>query len=111
MLYLNDGIWNGEQVLPRGWVDYTRKPSNAAPDKGGYGASFWLNTADGTTKNMMWPELPIDAYTCQGSEGQIIAIIPSQNLVIVRLGMTKGGLGAKFDRGKFITNISNAFPK
>ncbi len=40
LLYLNDGVFNGERILPVGWVDYTRTP--ASDSKGTYGALFWL---------------------------------------------------------------------
>lgn len=111
LLYLNDGFANGERVLPEGWVTYSRTPVATAPEKGGYGALFWLNTPDGSDHNLAWPGLPKDAFSCQGSEGQITAILPSKQLVVVRLGMTKGKLGAKFDRALFVTEVAKAFPK
>jgi len=79
LLYLNDGVWEGERLLPEGWVDYTTTPT--PPSNGLYGAHFWLNTGGST-----YPELPEDLYECRGWLGQRVNIIPSRNLVVVRLG-------------------------
>ena len=88
LLYLNDGVWQGKRLLPAGWVKYSATPAPAAP-QGQYGAHFWLNGGEGTPpKKRPYPRLPADAYFARGYQGQIIAIIPSCNLVTVRLGMT-----------------------
>ncbi len=90
LLYLNDGVWNGESILPRGWVDYVRKPTPAAPS-GKYGAHFWLNAGEGSDPSTRpWGELPQDLYRMDGFEGQYAVIVPSRNLIIVRLGLTQG---------------------
>lgn len=88
LLFLNDGVWQGERILPEGWVAYTTTPAPAAP-KGQYGAHFWLNrgkTSDPASRK--YPQLPPDSFFAMGYQGQTIAIIPSHKLVIVRLGMT-----------------------
>ncbi len=88
LLYLNDGIWQGERILPAGWVTYSTTPTPAAP-KGQYGAHFWLNGGKGSEPhNRPYPQLPVDSFFAMGYQGQIIAIIPSRQLVVVRLGMT-----------------------
>jgi CubicO group peptidase (beta-lactamase class C family) len=88
MLYLNDGVWQGERILPEGWVAYSTTPTPAAP-KGKYGAHFWLNRGDGPeANNRPYPQLPKDSFFARGYQGQIIAIIPSRRLVVIRLGMT-----------------------
>jgi len=78
MLYLNDGIFNGERILPESWVKYTTTP--AVDSKGQYGSLFWLN------KSHDFPSAPEDMYSCQGHDGQFIFIIPSQDLAVVVLG-------------------------
>ena len=78
LLYYSNGIWKGDTILPKGWVDYTRTPAKASNGK--YGAMFWLNKAH------QLPDTPEDTYSCQGHRGQRVFIIPSRNLVIVRLG-------------------------
>jgi len=92
LLYLQDGVWNGERILPEGWVHYTTTPAAAADKLRDYGAQFWLNAGNvqDETKRML-PKLPTDAFFCDGYQGQLIAIIPSAKLVIVRLGMTWEG--------------------
>jgi CubicO group peptidase (beta-lactamase class C family) len=95
-LYLRDGVWNGERILPEGWVDYTK---TIVPDsKGQYGAQFWTN-GDGS----MYPDAPHTMYSCNGYEGQLVAIIPSKDLVIVRMG-----LNGDFDFNSLLSNICNA---
>lgn len=78
LLYLNDGVFNGKQILPPGWVDYTTTP--AAHSQGNYGAFFWLN------QGHEFPSAPADMFLCKGHDGQRIFILPSKDLVIVVLG-------------------------
>ncbi len=88
LLYLNDGVWQGERILPEGWVAYSTTPTPGAP-KGQYGALFWLNGGkDSKPAGRLYPSLPGDAFFAEGYQGQAIAVIPSRKLVVVRLGMT-----------------------
>ena len=87
LLFLNDGVFNGERILPEGWVTYSRTP--ASDSKGGYGSFFWLNRAKAL------PSAPEDMYMCVGHDGQRIFILPSQQMVVVVLGYSptaKGGM-------------------
>ncbi|AFK02742.1 beta-lactamase [Emticicia oligotrophica DSM 17448] len=77
-LYLQDGIWNGERLLPEGWVKYSS--TETAHSDGKYAAHFWLDHQDIT--------FPQDAFMALGFEGQSVTVVPSKNLVIVRLGCT-----------------------
>ncbi|MNX40053.1 6-aminohexanoate-dimer hydrolase [compost metagenome] len=79
LLYLHKGNWNGEQILNESWVKYTTIPTKTS--NGQYGAHFWLN-ASGRYK-----DAPRDLFSCNGFQGQMIFIIPSENLVIVRMGL------------------------
>lgn len=100
LLYLNDGIWNGERLLPEGWVDYarTRTPVNEA---GTYTAQFWTNgrTEENGKVKLQWPDVPEDAYYASGFEGQVVMIIPSLDMVLVRLGCTADR--SNWDLGRF----------
>ena len=96
-LYLQNGVWKGDSILPKGWVDYTRTSADAA--NGNYGAQFWLNRSGNL------PDVPKDMYACQGHRGQRIFIIPSKQLVVVRLGFAED----KFDHNKFLKDILSAF--
>ena len=75
---LNDGVSNGERILPEGWMKYSTTP--ASDSKGKYGSLFWTN------KGHYYPTAPADMYSCNGHDGQQIFIIPSKDLVVVLLG-------------------------
>ena len=85
MLYLSDGVVGGKRILPEGWVSYSASPTPNAWV--GYGAGFWTNLGDsfGATYRIEhgWPR---DAFFAKGTIGQYVIIIPSERLVIVRLG-------------------------
>lgn len=78
-LYLQDGMWGGERILPEWWTDFVSNPTSAQPDGDfGYAGSFWLiGGVDGT---------PEDTIAGLGNRGQHMVIIPSRDLVIVRRG-------------------------
>jgi CubicO group peptidase (beta-lactamase class C family) len=84
LLYLRGGVWDGKQIVPRAWVDIGRTPTLAS--MGGYGALFWLNAPNPDTgAPAMSAELPPDTFYARGFGGQLIAIIPSRDVVIVML--------------------------
>jgi CubicO group peptidase (beta-lactamase class C family) len=78
LLCLQDGVFNGQRILPEGWVKYSTTP--ASDSKGEYGALFWLN------QSKKYPSVPDDMYSCDGHDGQHIFMIPSQDLAVVVLG-------------------------
>jgi len=84
LLHLQDGLWQGERILPEGWVDYVTTPAPANADRA-YGALFWLN------RGKRYGSLPEDMYWPAGHHGQVVMIIPSRDMVIVRLGHSVGG--------------------
>jgi CubicO group peptidase (beta-lactamase class C family) len=79
LLYINDGVWNGERILPEGWAKYVATPS---PANASYGAQFWLYGGRNG--------LPPDAYTPNGANGQYAVIVPSKNVIVVRRGLDRG---------------------
>lgn len=99
-LYLQDGVWGGERLLPEGWVDFVTTPAPDQPDNDlGYGAQFWLmNNADG---------VPEDTFAAMGHRGQFIVIVPSKNVVIVRRGYDASGSDG-FDIVRFTADILTA---
>ncbi|MBR9989936.1 MAG: serine hydrolase [Gemmatimonadetes bacterium] len=106
LLFLNDGTWNGERILPEGWVEYSVTPAAAAP-LGQYGAHWWLNAgeaADSTRR--VWPALPRDIFWASGFEGQYVAIVPSHDLVVVRLGVTSNDQAWRL--GTFLGDVLDA---
>ena len=94
LLYLHNGNWNGEQVLNKSWVDFTRKPTNTS--KGEYGGQFWLNAGG------VYPDVPKDLYSANGYQGQHVFIIPSKDLVVVRTGLEEHPV---FDINLFLKGI------
>ncbi|MGD8643954.1 MAG: serine hydrolase [Chromatiales bacterium] len=86
LLFLNDGIWAGERILPEGWVAYTTRPTTLAPGQV-YGAHWWLAWRDPEGPSSPDEEHPI-AYSAQGYEGQYVVVVPEADLVLVRLGQT-----------------------
>ena len=102
LLFYNQGIWNGERILPEGWVEYSSTPT-AGADIGQYGAHFWLNAGEnGNTSNRFMPGVPKDMYSMNGFEGQRVFIIPSKRLVILRMGQTPAG---NFEFHQFVEEI------
>ncbi len=88
-LYLRDGQWEDQQLLPEGWVDFSRTKS-PADNVTVYGAGWWINAAnaeDIRPKGQGSAIGPRDTFSAQGHEGQIIWVVPSRDLVIVRLGL------------------------
>ncbi|MEO6405504.1 MAG: serine hydrolase [Ferruginibacter sp.] len=87
LLYYNNGSWNGEQILPKTWIKESLQPSLADKRKH-YGYQFWLNGYDEKDTSKRWyPDLPADLFFADGYGGQDIYIIPSEKLVVVRLGL------------------------
>ncbi len=106
LLYLQDGVWQGQRILPPGWVDYSRTPTAAAP-KGQYGAHFWLNAGHpGSPDQRRWTALPTDMYVAWGFQGQFLIIIPSKKLVLVRLGLNTTSAGWSLPR--FVSRVMAA---
>lgn len=78
LLNLRGGVWDGQAILPPGWVDYARTPTFQQPDYegDGYGAGWWLG--------LLGP----DGFSANGYDGQLTALCPHRDLVIVRNGKT-----------------------
>ncbi len=97
LLYLNDGSWNGEQILNKSWVNYSKTPTNGS--NGEYGAQFWLNAGG------VYPNVPKDLFSCNGYQGQHVFIIPSKDLVVVRFGLAENPI---FNVDEFLSGIIGA---
>lgn len=111
MLYLNDGVWNGERILPEGWAKFTATASDAknSGKSGKYGALWWTNEGDkNNPANRKYPHVPPDCFSCQGYDGQYLWVIPSKKLVVVRLAFESGN---NLDPDIFLSEIIKALPK
>jgi len=102
LLYMNDGVWCGERILPVGWVKFTAAPSCTKTNihLGEYGALWWVNT------DHNYPHVPKDCFFCQGYFGQYVWVIPSKKLVIVRLSDEEGD---HLDNDAFLSKVINSF--
>ncbi len=89
LLHLWDGVWKGRRVLPEGWVGFISTPAPADKNHG-YGGLFWLN------RGGAWKGVPEDAFMASGHMGQYTMVIPSKEMVVVRLGPSPGGSGTYF---------------
>ncbi|MBV1909208.1 MAG: beta-lactamase family protein [Kangiellaceae bacterium] len=88
---LQKGVWKGQQILPKNWVDYSTTPTQSDPQNR-YGAQIWLNrNPDDNNVSRRWSTVPEDAFFMSGFQGQNVVIIPSKQLVFVRLGFTTPG--------------------
>lgn len=92
LLYLNDGTVGGRRILPVGWADYSARAS-ANADWAGYGAGFWTNRDEGPgARRRKEHGMPADSYIARGSQGQYVVIVPSKNLIVVRMGYAHNAL-------------------
>ncbi|WP_167051543.1 serine hydrolase [Salinibacterium sp. ZJ77] len=84
---LQGGEWNGRQLLPEGWMDTVLSPTEVSEtDDPGFAMSWRTNRMpDGSLR---WPELPEDTYSANGHDGQRMTIVPSEGLIVVRMGFT-----------------------
>jgi CubicO group peptidase (beta-lactamase class C family) len=112
LLYLRDGVWEGRRILPEGWVDYART-AGTGQNADIYGAGWWVTPQEGPGRPYpmridVGPQR--DAFSAQGFEGQYTLVVPSKDLIIVRLGLTPeqdlrtGALGVWMGR------VARAFP-
>lgn len=103
LLYLNNGVWNGERLISKHWIEFSRKPAPAAAARDNdYGAQWWL------VPDSRKGEVPAGAYSTAGNRGQYVIVDPSHDLVIVRRGLDYGKQG--FDRWNLLREVLKAFP-
>jgi len=100
LLYLHKGDWNGNQILEESWVKYSATPTNDS--HGVYGAHFWLNAGG------KYRDVPRDLFSCNGFQGQRVFIIPSYDMVIVRMGLTED---SNFDFNGLLRDIIGSVRK
>ena len=105
-LYLQDGVWNGERILPEGFTKFVSSLAEpwVADGRPIYGGLFWIN-GDGRLP------IPKDAYMMLGAGGQSVTIIPSHDLVIVRLGHFKGQQAGGKALNETYTLLMEAIPE
>jgi CubicO group peptidase (beta-lactamase class C family) len=101
LLYLQNGMWNGERLLSEDWIKFVRTPAPSTTQTGNfYGGQWWL-VPDNRT------DVPKDAYATAGNRGQYVIVVPSHDLVIVRRGLDYGKQG--FNRWDLTREVLKAF--
>jgi CubicO group peptidase (beta-lactamase class C family) len=96
-LYLNDGVWNGQRLLPEGWVQYAGRVIAHDPEMPlDYGAQWWV-----------WPD-DEGSMIAHGYEGQIIWVSPRHDLVVVHCGKTNAAFGAELR--SMVAGLVEVFP-
>jgi CubicO group peptidase (beta-lactamase class C family) len=101
LLYLQNGVWDGERLLSEDWIKFVRTPAPATRERGNfYGGQWWLVPDDRK-------DVPGDAYSTAGNRGQYVVVVPSHDLVIVRRGLDFGGQG--FDQWDMTREVLKAF--
>jgi CubicO group peptidase (beta-lactamase class C family) len=88
LLYLRDGVAeNKRRILPEGWVDYSAQLTPQSGDEYGYGAGFWTQRGNSAAaRERIAAGMPADSFMAIGSQGQYMIVIPSQDVVIVKIG-------------------------
>ncbi|MEQ9423337.1 MAG: serine hydrolase [Cyclobacteriaceae bacterium] len=106
-LYLNDGVWQGERLLPEGYVKYasTLAPAWVADGRPIYGGGFFWINGEGSIP------IPKDAYFMAGAGNQKTFIIPSHDLVVVRLGHYKGSSPGNEDLNNALSMLMEVIPE
>lgn len=85
LLFLNQGNWNGKQLISKDWINLVQVPSEANP---AYGYMWWLNNGPGK-----WENLPADIYYAAGFGGNYIIILSQMNMVVVTRWLEPDKLG------------------
>ena len=94
---LDEGVVDGTALLPEGWMDEATTPTEAeeSEEDQPYGAGWWLNELpDGTAYD---DRLPLDTYEALGHDGQSLAVVPSEDLVVLRMGFTPTDVDDRFE--------------
>ena len=100
LLYLQDGMWQGQRILPEGWATFVSTPAPAWKQPI-YGGQFWING------DARW-NLPREAYYAAGAGGQNTWIVPSLDLVIVRMGHMRGASAARTPTNAALALVAEA---
>jgi CubicO group peptidase (beta-lactamase class C family) len=112
LLLLQDGVWQGERVLPEGWVATMRTPAPAratglvglwrhgALGLLGYGAQLWL-----FQRNLL---IPFEGFSAIGSRGQLVTVVPGEDLVVVRTGLDSEVDRVFWRQDRFVADVIEA---
>ena len=101
LLYLQDGVWEGERLISKDWIEFVRTPAPSSKSRGSdYGGQWWLVPESRK-------DVPKTAYATAGNRGQYVVVVPSHDIVIVRRGLDYGKQG--FNRWDLTHEVLKAF--
>lgn len=103
-LYANDGVWQGERILPEGWVAHAAKPTASAANGEVFGAHFWVSVPQDQRQH--YKRVPDSVLQAAGFGGQRITILPAEKLVIVRVGLAIRA--EAWNQWKFLADVLDA---
>lgn len=102
MLFLNNGVFAGDTIISKDWVDFLKTPAQASNGK--YAGTFWLKESN---PERALVDVPDDVFFANGFQGQRVYIIPSKKLVVVRMGYSL----TNFDLNNFLSEIIKTLPE
>lgn len=108
-LMLADGNWNGKQVIPPGWWKFAGTPAMPSGEGNGYGAQTWIPGQPVNGECANYPGVPADTLQMDGHYGQVVAMVPSKNAVVVRLGWTVDK--SQFNGCQFLSDVLANLPE
>ncbi|KHK60551.1 beta-lactamase [Burkholderia sp. A9] len=107
-LLLQDGRWNGQRLLPEGWVRYLTRATPLSTRKE-FGAQLWVKVPEPfNDRDPQARAMPADAFHAVGHEGQFVSVVPSRELVVVRLGLSRPE--SAWNHEAFLARVLDAVP-
>lgn len=106
---LADGKWEGKDVLPPGWLNLATQKAMPDGEGNGYGWQTWLDGVPVNGDCAKYPGVPADTISMEGHWGQLVAMVPSRNAVLVRLGWNMSS--SSFDSCQFVSDVLADLPK
>ncbi|MCR4467334.1 serine hydrolase [Burkholderia sp. SCN-KJ] len=107
-LLRQDGVWDGQRLLPQGWVRYLTRATPLSTRQE-FGAHLWVKVPEPfNDRNAHASPLPVDAFHAVGHEGQFVSVVPSRELVVVRLGLSRPE--SAWNHEAFLARVLEAVP-
>ena len=107
-LLRQDGVWDGQRLLPQGWVRYLTRATPLSTRQE-FGAHLWVKVPEPfNDRDARASALPVDAFHAVGHEGQFVSVVPSRELVVVRLGLSRPE--SAWNHEAFLARVLEAVP-